>query len=81
MLHGAANPEGAQALIDYMLGEALQADMPLNMFVYPVVPEIELPDVFVQYAPMAHEPAEMTPEAIGPLRDDLIEQWVEVVLR
>lgn len=81
VLHGAANPEGAQALIDYMLGEAFQADMPLNMFVYPVVPEIELPDVFVQYAPMANEPAEMTPEAIGPLRDDLIEQWVEVVLR
>ena len=81
VLHGAANVEGAQAFIDFMLGEAFQADMPLNMFVYPVIEEFELPEVFVDYAPAAEEPAEMTPEAIGVLRDDLIESWAEVMLR
>ncbi|MFN8377097.1 MAG: thiamine ABC transporter substrate-binding protein [Anaerolineae bacterium] len=81
VLNGAANPEGAQAFIDFMLSEVFQADMPLNMFVYPVVPDIELPDVFIAYAPVAEEPAAMTPEAIGELRDGLIEHWTEVVLR
>lgn len=81
VLYGAANVAGAQAFIDFMLGEAFQTDMPLNMFVYPVVPGIELPGVFVDYAPAAEEPAEWTPEAIGKLRDDLIESWAGVMLR
>lgn len=81
VLHGAANVEGAQAFIDFMLGETFQADMPLNMFVYPVMAETELPEVFVDYAPVAVDPAEMTAEAIGELRDELIESWAGVMLR
>ena len=81
VLSGAANPEGAQALIDFMLGEAFQSDMPLNMFVYPVVPETPLPDVFVEYAEPAETPAEWSPQAIGELRDRVIDGWTETVLR
>lgn len=81
VLSGAANPEGAQAFIDFMLGESFQADMPLNMFVYPVVADVALPEVFTEYAPVADEPAAMTPEAIGDLRDRAIAEWTEVVLR
>ena len=50
LLDGAANEAGAQLLIDFMLSAEFQADMPLNMFVFPVVEDIELPDEFVAYA-------------------------------
>jgi thiamine transport system substrate-binding protein len=81
VLSGAANPSGAQALIDYMLGETFQSDMPLNMFVYPVVPETPLPDVFIEFSQPAGSPAQMTPDAIGEMRDRVIEAWTEAVLR
>jgi thiamine transport system substrate-binding protein len=81
VLENAANPEGAQALLDFLLTETFQADMPLNMFVYPVVSETQLPDVFEQFAQPAESPAAMTPEAIGALRDAVLDGWTEIVLR
>ena len=81
VLSGAANPEGAQRFIDFMLGEAFQADMPLNMFVYPVVPETPLPEVFVEYAQSADAPADWSPDEIGEMRDRVIGGWTETVLR
>ena len=81
VLSGAANPEGAQRFIDFLLTPAFQADMPLNMFVYPVVPDVDLPEVYVPIALPAEVPASMTPDEIGALRDDLLERWTEIVLR
>ena len=37
VLHGASNPVGAQALIDFMLGRQYQEGIPLQNYVYPVV--------------------------------------------
>ena len=37
VLHGAAHPGAARKLIDFMLTKRFQADMPLQMFVYPAV--------------------------------------------
>lgn len=81
VLHNAANPEGARQFIDFMLSAAFQEDMPLNMFVYPVVADAELPDVFVEFAQAAEDPVVMTPEAIGELRDHVVDDWTEAVLR
>ncbi len=81
VLSGARNVEGAQHFIDFMLGRAFQEDMPLNMFVYPVIEDAELPDVFVEYAPPIEAPVHMTPAEIGELRERVIDGWTEVVLR
>ncbi len=81
VLQNAANPEGAQQFIDFMLSAAFQEDMPLNMFVYPVVAEAALPEVFVEFAQAAEEPVMMMPEEIGELRDRVIDAWTEAVLR
>ncbi len=35
VLHGARQPELAQAFLDYMLSQSFQEDIPLQMFVYP----------------------------------------------
>jgi thiamine transport system substrate-binding protein len=81
ILSGARNAEGAQQLIDFMLGRAFQEDMPLTMFVYPVIADAELPEVFVEYAPPAEAPVRMTPDEIGAMRERVIDAWTEVALR
>ena len=81
VLDGAANEAGAQLLVDFMLSAEFQADMPLNMFVFPVVEEIELPDAFVAYAEIPAQPAFVEPAAIEANREVWIQAWAEVMLR
>ena len=80
VLAGAANPEGAQAFIDFMLSEQFQADLPEQMFVYPIDSEVVLPAEWAQFAPQAEEPFTLTPEQIDAGRTGWIEEWTSVVL-
>ena len=81
VLDGAANPAGAEQFIDFMLSAEFQADLPLNMFVFPVVLGIELPEVFVEYAAIPENPASLDPALIEAKRDEWIQAWAEVMLR
>ncbi|NJL95205.1 MAG: thiamine ABC transporter substrate-binding protein [Anaerolineae bacterium] len=81
VLANAQNPEGAQQLIDFMLSEPFQTDLPLQMFVFPVLSEVELPEVFVEYAQVAESPATLPFEEINDQREEWIEAWTDVVLR
>ncbi len=81
VLDGAANEAGAQLLIDFMLSAEFQADMPLNMFVFPVVEAIELPEAFVAYAQIPVQPAFVEPADIEANREAWIQAWAEVMLR
>ena len=46
VLAGAANPRAAGKVIDWLLSEPVQADVPLSMFVFPARSGVTLPDVF-----------------------------------
>lgn len=81
ILEGAANQAGAEHFIDFMLSAEFQADLPLNMFVFPVVQDIELPDVFVEHAAIPENPASLDPALIETKRDEWIQAWAEVMLR
>lgn len=81
VLSGARNVEGAHAFIDFLLSRAFQEDMPLTMFVYPVIADAVLPAVFADYAPAVDDPIRMNPEDIGEMRERVIDAWTEVVLR
>ena len=82
VLRHAANPEAARRLIDFLLQEPFQADVPLSMFVYPVRAGVALPDAFARYAELP------TDDQLMPLPGDLdgaavdgwIARWTEVVL-
>ena len=66
VLHGAKNPPGAQALIDFMLSRRFQEDMPLQMYVHPVIPDAALPAVFTKWAvDPADPPYTIDPATIG----------------
>ncbi|BBO92921.1 hypothetical protein DSCOOX_61010 [Desulfosarcina ovata subsp. ovata] len=74
-------PAVARRLVDFMLTEAFQKDIPLNMWVFPAVTGTPLPDVFARYAQEATDPVVLDPEFVESNRDRWIEAWTEAVLR
>ena len=81
VLQGGKNPEGARQFIDFLLGTTFQEDMPLQMFVFPVNPEAQLPEIFTQYAAVPEHPVETSIADIEAKRETWIQTWTEIVLR
>lgn len=79
ILKNGQNRDLAEKFVDFMLSKEFQEDMPLNMFVYPVNQTAQLPEVFVQHAQVADQPASITYEDIAANRDTWIEAWAEVM--
>lgn len=81
-LRNAANPELAQAFVAFTLSETFQADIPLQMWVYPTNQAAALPQVFLDHA----QPAQYAREVIHPVdieqnRERWIQEWMDAVLR
>jgi thiamine transport system substrate-binding protein len=81
ILRGAANEDGARALIDFMLSERFQADVPGSMFVYPVREGVALPEAFVEHAIVPAAPLQLPADAIDENRDRWVARWTELVVR
>jgi thiamine transport system substrate-binding protein len=80
VLANAREPEGAALLVDYLLSEPFQADLPLTLFVYPVNPSAPLPPEFA-FAAQVDEPLTVAPDTIDANRDRWIDEWTRTVLR
>lgn len=81
VLTNAANPEGAQQFIDFMLSTPFQEDVPLQMFVFPVDSAAELPDVFIDHASIPEQSVILSVDEIDANRERWIQEWTETVLR
>jgi thiamine transport system substrate-binding protein len=81
ILKGTQHRALAQKFVDFMLSEKFQADMPAQMFVFPVLPNVPLPPEFVKYAQHPEQPALLPPEEIAKNRDAWIKSWTEAVLK
>jgi thiamine transport system substrate-binding protein len=81
VLEGAANPTGAEKVIDWLLSPAVQADIPLSMFVYPVRNEVELPPVFRDFTPVVTTSAELDPSVINDELNGILSRWGQVMGR
>ena len=81
VLKGAAHPELARQWVDFLLGETFQADIPLQMWVYPARAGIALPDVFTKFAQVPTGSATLAPEQIESGRERWLKAWTDVVLR
>ncbi len=53
-LSGAKNPEGAKALVDFLLSESFQNSMPGLMYVYPVNEKAVIPAEWAEFGPAAN---------------------------
>lgn len=81
ILKGSVNQILAGKFIDYMLSTSYQEDIPLQMFMFPVLPDVSLPQTFIDFVTIADQPASMPPELISKNRDRWIQEWTGVVLR
>ena len=80
VIAGAANPEGAKKVVDWLLSPEVQADIPESMYVYPVDTSVELPESWTTFAPQPTDPATLDPDVITENRDAWIQQWTDTVI-
>jgi len=81
ILKGTQHHALAERFVDFMLSKQFQEDVPMQMFVYPVSPDADLPDEFDQYAQAPQQTAVLSPEEIAANRDQWIRAWTDVVLK
>ena len=81
ILKGTRQRALAEKFVDFMLSKQFQEDVPLQMFVYPVLPEAALPDEFTKYARAPEQTAALAPEVIADKRDEWIQAWTDVVMK
>lgn len=81
VLAGAANPEGARDLVQFLLSEEVQAALPESMYVFPVRSGIDLPATWASFAPRPTAPYTLDPADISAHRDEWLTTWTEVTTR
>jgi len=63
-----------------MLSPTFQADIPLQMFVFPVRDGVTLPEVFTKFAEVSLNPLTLPANTIANHRDEWIQQWRATVV-
>ena len=81
VLAGAANPEGAQALVDFLLSEDVQAALPESMYVFPVSSAVDLPEDWARFAEQPTDPYAVDPAEISANREAWLTEWTDVTTR
>lgn len=79
VLEGADNPEGARALIEFLLSTSVQRELPESMFVYPVVDGVGLPRAWEDHAEQPESPYTLDPAEIAANREAWLEEWRDIV--
>ena len=78
VLSGAANPEGARALVRFLAGAEFQASIPNTMFMNPADTSAPLPEDWARFAPLAPSPFQVSPEDIEAHRERWIDEWTSI---
>jgi thiamine transport system substrate-binding protein len=81
VLAGAANPGGAEALVDFMVGPDFQAALPEAMYVFPVDAAAPLPPDWAKFAVQPEDPYVVDPAEIAENRDAWLTEWSDVTSR
>jgi thiamine transport system substrate-binding protein len=75
VLAGTKHPEAAAKLVDFLLSETFQADIPANMFVFPARQGTALPKEFTDTVRLVDRPLTLDPVQIEAKRDDWTKRW------
>lgn len=81
VLRGTDHPDEAGQLVDFLISSTFQAEIPLNLFVYPANGDVALPDVFTEFAVVPSDPLAVDPTVVAEHRQGWIEEWTDIVLR
>jgi thiamine transport system substrate-binding protein len=79
VLRGTDAPAAARRLVDFLISERFQREIPLNLFVFPANRDVVLADEFVRYATIPTAPLALAPADIDAHRADWIDRWTAVV--
>lgn len=79
VLAGASNPDGAKAVIQYLLSNEFQSTIPDTMYMYPVDADVKLPEDWTRFAAMPSEPHDLSPAEIGAGLEGWLKGWSEAV--
>ncbi|WP_395657010.1 thiamine ABC transporter substrate binding subunit [Nocardioides sp.] len=81
VLAGAQNPDGARALVDFLLTPEVQAALPESMYVFPVDSSVELPQEWARFAEQPTDPYQVDPAQVDEHRDEWLREWSDVTSR
>ncbi|MFF9345625.1 thiamine ABC transporter substrate binding subunit [Streptomyces sp. NPDC014734] len=81
LLDGARNEEGGKALLDFLISKEFQEDMPLNMFVNPVVKDVKLPELFTKFGATVEGPKTVAPDLISKNREQWVQSWSSLAVK
>ncbi|KQW47052.1 ABC transporter substrate-binding protein [Nocardioides sp. Root1257] len=81
VLDGAENPDGAEALVDFLLTPEVQAALPESMYVFPVDSSVQLPADWATFAKQPSDPWQVDPADIAAHRDDWLREWSDITSR
>lgn len=81
VLRGTDHRDEARQLVDFLAGATFQAEVPLNLFVYPGRTDVALPEAFTTYGSRAADPFTVAPADIAANQQAWIDEWTAIVLR
>jgi thiamine transport system substrate-binding protein len=79
VLTGARNPEGARAVVDFLLSPEVQRALPDAMYVFPVRQGTPLPAAWARYAVQPQHPYDVSPAEVTAHREEWLQQWSSIV--
>jgi thiamine transport system substrate-binding protein len=81
VLRGTPHPDAARRLVDFLVSERFQRELPLTLFVNPVNPDVELPEVYERFTAVPDAPWSLPPAEIAANRAAWQDEWTDIVLR
>ena len=79
VLAGTDAPDAARQLVDFLISERFQREVPMNLFVFPANDAVELDPVFVEHAAIPEDPLTLEPAEIDANRSAWIDEWTTIV--
>jgi thiamine transport system substrate-binding protein len=73
-----AEPE-ARRLVDFLISERFQREVPMNLFVWPANADVVLDPTFVRFATIPEQPLNLDPGEIERNRADWVDRWTDIV--
>ena len=80
VIAGAQNEVGARKFIDFMLSAQVQAEIPEQMYMDPVDPDVKLPADWEKYAAKVDSPLSLPAAQLSAGRDGWIKAWTAAVV-
>ncbi len=81
VLEGAENPDGARAVVEWLLTAEVQAALPTSMYVFPVVDGVELPTEWADFAQQPDATLEVDATEITANRQEWLTTWTDITSR